>query len=320
MTQSSYVVGGPRTGVRGPRSPRQGSAEPYDFKRPAKLAREHVRTLQIAYEAFARQFSTQLTTSLRAVSHVELASIGQQTYDEYIASLSSPTVVAMLTLEPLPGVSILEFSLSTAMVCIDHLLGGSGGPQPERPLTEIETPLLRSLLNRAINDLRYALESIVQVEAQLVGIEYNPQFAQANAPTDMVVVATFDMVVGSEECLATVCIPFNAIVPKLETDRGEVLSASDRLAKEIAHRQVISGLETAPVEVTVRFSSVRISPGELINLQPGDLIPLNHPTAMPLEVCTAGITMAHGVPGNKGRKLACLIVAPPPSAASGGRQ
>src|SRR4051812_12888989 len=101
---------------------RGAGPEKYDFRRPTKLAREHTRTLQMAYEAFARQYATVLTTSLRAISQVSLVSIEQLTYEEYISSLGSPTIMAMLELEPLPGTAILEFSLSTGMAAIDHML------------------------------------------------------------------------------------------------------------------------------------------------------------------------------------------------------
>ncbi len=319
VTQSS-AGGGASTPIRGARRAKGAGPDRYDFRRPAKLAREHVRTLQIAYEAFARQFSTMLTTTLRTVSHVSLASIGQQSYDEYITSLSSTTVLAMCTMEPLPGISILEFSLSTAMVCIDHMLGGSGGPQPQRPLTEIEAPLLRGLIVRALNELRYALEPIVEVTPQLVAIEYNPQFAQAGVPSDMVIVATFDMRVSEEECVATICIPFNAIFAKLSSERGDLaLSETERHSRELSHQLLVAGLESAPIDVSVRFRPVKMRPADLVGLQPGDVVPLAHPTSMPLAVTTAGITFAHAVPGNKGQRLACLIVASPDGEVPGTR-
>jgi flagellar motor switch protein FliM len=300
-----------RAGRRG----KGAGPDKYDFRRPAKLAREHVRTLQIAYEAFARQFSTMLTTSLRAVSHVSLISIGQQSYEEYITSLPSTTVLAMYTLEPLPGISILEFSLSTAMVCIDHMLGGSGGPQPQRPLTEIESPLLKGLITRALGELRYALEPITAVTPKLVEIEYNPQFAQVGAPSEMVIVATFDMEVGAENCVATMCIPFNSIYPKLETDRGDLaLSDAERQSRAHARSLLVLGVQSAPIDISVRFQPVRMQPVDIVELRPGDVVPLPHPTSLPLAVTAAGITFAHAVPGNQGTRLACLIVPSPTSA------
>jgi len=119
--------------------------QPYDFRRPATLPREQVRAVQLACETFARRYSTMFTSSLRVDSHVTLVSIEQVTYEEYTAGLTSPTLITLISLEPLPGTAILEFSLATAMVSVDHLLGGPGGPQPQRPLSELEVPLLRGL-------------------------------------------------------------------------------------------------------------------------------------------------------------------------------
>jgi len=322
VTQSSSLTGSGRApGRMGRRGSKSAGPEPYDFRRPTKLSREHIRTLQIAYETFARQYTTILTTSLRAVSQVNLLSIEQQTYDEYISGLGNTTIVAMFSIEPLSGTAILEYSLSTAMACIDHMLGGPGGPQPERPLTDIETPLLHSLLDRTLGELRYAFETIVAIRPQLTTIEYNPQFAQALAASDAVIVASFEMKVGTEECVASLCLPFGSIFPKLQGDQGAtVLSESQRLAREIAYRNVVHGLEGAPIEVSVKFQSVRMNPKDLVGLRPGDVVPLEHPTSEPLAVTTADITFAHAVPGVQGTRLACLVVQSPPRKAEESRR
>jgi flagellar motor switch protein FliM len=305
------MTGPSRAAGRINRRSKSAGPEPYDFRRPTNLSREHVRTLQIAYETFARQFTTILTTSLRAVSQVTLISIEQFTYDEYISSLSSPTIVAKLSMEPLPGTAIAEFSLAVAMTSIDHMLGGSGGPQPERPLTEIEAPLLNGLLDRMLGELRYAFEGIASVRPQLSGIEYNPQFVQAGGASDPVIVASFEMRVGAEECVATICLPFGMIFPKLQGDRNDVqLSPAQHAAREAAHRNLVAGMESVPLDVAVRFQQMRMRPEDLINLRPGDVVTLNHPTTQPLAVTTAGLTFAHAVPGTQGSRLACLVVAP----------
>jgi flagellar motor switch protein FliM len=76
---------------------------PYDFRRPIKLSREHVRTLQLAFETFARGVGTLLTNRLRVESQVTLLAIEQLTYDEYVAMLNNPTVLCTFTADPLPG-------------------------------------------------------------------------------------------------------------------------------------------------------------------------------------------------------------------------
>ncbi len=312
MSNSAPKTGTRSTG-RNTRRAKSAGPEKYDFRRPTKLAREHVRTLQVAYETFARQYTTLLTSTLRAVSQVSLLSIEQVTYDEYIASLNNPTCMFMIEMQPLPGVTIFEFSLTTALAWVDHMLGGPGGKQPQRPLTDIEVPLVNSMLDRVFGELRFAFEPIVELSAPtIVGLEYNPQFAQHAGASDAMIVTSFEMKVGSQECVATICMPFASIFPKLRPDSGGAeLTDAQRQARDAALRAMTAGLGSTPVEVSVRFNSVLMTPRDLVTLRPGDIVPLEHPVTSPLAVTSAGVTFAHAVAGSSGNRLACLVVPPP---------
>jgi flagellar motor switch protein FliM len=300
-----------RSSGRPSRRAKNIAPQPYDFRRPTKLSREHTRALEVAYETFARQWATLLTSTLRVVATIGFASIQQHTYDEYISSLQTPTVLVKTTLDPLPGTALFEHSLSVAMACVDHMLGGAGGTQPERQLTEIEHVLIRGMHERAMSELRYAFESIVTLEPRLGSIEYNPQFAQAAAPSDAVVVAYFDMKVGTEECVATICLPYASILPMLQESDDVELTDAERVAKEHTLEKVTAGLEATPIDVAVRFQPVKMRPSDILSLAPGDIVPLGHPVNQPLTVSSADITFAHAVPGNHGSRLACLVVPAP---------
>ncbi len=289
---------------------------PYDFRKPIKLSREHVRTLQIAFETYARSCGTLLTTRLRVVSSVSLASIEQLTYDEYVSSLANPTVIAMVALDPLAGTVLLEFASATAMTAIDHMLGGPGGPQPERPLTEVEMPLLRGLLERMLGELRYGFETLVDISPKLKEIEYNAQFLRAHQPGDAVVIASFDMKIGTEECIGSLCLPFNTILPVLEKQETIELTAAERMVRDSSHRNLTAGLSAAPIDVAVRFQPIRMRTDDIVDLRPGDVVPLGHPTSMPLEITVNETVFAHAVPGNQGARLACLVVPSPPTESS----
>ncbi|MGK5679451.1 flagellar motor switch protein FliM [Actinoplanes sp. URMC 104] len=290
----------------------QGSGPaPYDFRKPIKLSREHVRTLQIAFETYARSCGTLLTTRLRAVSNVTLASIEQLNYDEYVAALNNPTVIAVVALDPLPGTALMEISTSASMTAIDHMLGGPGGPQPERPLTEVEMPLLRGLLERMLGELRYGFETLVDIHPKLKDIEYNAQFLRAHQPGDACVIASFDVKIGAEETSHTFCLPFNTILPVLSRTETVVLSAAERAAKDMALRNLTAGLSAAPLDVAVRFQPIRMRTDDIVDLRPGDVVPLGHPTSRPLEVTVNETVFAHAVPGNQGARLACLVVPAP---------
>lgn len=292
---------------------RRGGSGPtaYDFRKPIKLSREHIRTMQICFETYARSCGTLLTTRLRVVSSVTLASIEQLNYDEYVASLSNPTVIAMVSIDPLAGTVLMELSSSAAMTAIDHMLGGPGGPQPERPLTEVEMPLLRGLLERMLGELRYGFETLVDISPKLREIEYNAQFLRAHQPGDACVIASFDMKIGTEECVASICLPFNTILPVLEKQETVELTAAERIVRDNSHRRLTAGLSAAPIDVAVRFQPIRMRTDDIVDLRPGDVVPLGHPTSLPLEVTVNETVFAHAVPGNQGARLACLVVPSP---------
>jgi flagellar motor switch protein FliM len=286
-------------------------APAYDFRRPAKLSRDHTRALQMSYETFARRLSTQLTTGMRQMCQVSLVAIEQQTYEEYVGGLAQTTILAVLDLDPLPGTGILEFSVPTALACVDYLLGGPGGDQPTRALTDIETPLLRGLVEQMLGVLRYALEPTAIAPA-LNGIEYSPQFLQAASATDIFVVGSFEMRIGNQVCLATLCLPLNSIMPRLvaKSDRKPT-TAAEQLAVQHNAERVRAALSGAPIDVSVQFNSLRLTPSQIVGLQPGDVVELRHRVTTPLTIQAGGSTFAHALAGRSGTRLAGLIVAAP---------
>lgn len=284
----------------------------YDFRRPTKLSRDHVRILEMQLDTFARQWTTLMTTSLRAVSNINLKAVQQLTYDEYISSLTMPTTMFILSVEPLAGAGILEFSLSAAMTSVDHLLGGHGRPpQPQRPFTEIESTLIRGIVDRVLHELHYAMEGLAPLECSIVGVEHNPQFAQAASASDLVLVTSFDMTVGKDECIATLALPFNGMLPFLEKAVHGATSGRERGDREAVAATVATRMEDVDVEVAVSFSPTPIRMEDVVALKPGDVIRLRHPVSDPLAVTGAGVTFAYGVPGREGTRVACLVVKPP---------
>jgi flagellar motor switch protein FliM len=291
---------------------RESVVTPYDFRRPTKLSREHIRMLQIAYDTFSRRTTTLLTSGLRQVCQMSVVDITQQSYEEYVSGLATPTLMAPIQVPPLAGACVLEFSLPMALTAIDHMLGGPGGTQQARTLTDIEITLVRGLLDQMVGVLKYSLEPLVRIEPTLGAIEYNPQFVQAASATDSVVVVSFDMTVGSESCLATLCLPLAPLLPKLMAQRAHDHGGDDaRAAAEIAGRRLRERLGDVPVDVSVLFKPLVVSPTRLLSLAEGDVLPLTHRVGAPLAVQAGGVTFAGAIAGKSGSRLAALIVETP---------
>jgi flagellar motor switch protein FliM len=275
------------------------------------LAREDSHLLRVAMQTFGRQATTQLTTSLRAVSVLSLVQIEEMSYDEYLSGLPEASVSAVLSLAPLQGKALLSIELDTLLVMIDHLLGGNGSEaQPERMLSDIEQMLVRHIFGKVLRELAYSFEPIAATKPQLLALESNPQFVQAAAPTDPVVVAKMLLAVGERSSGADLCLPYAMLAPALEAvtqsaDRGEKLRQRSAAAARTTQR-----LNDVEVDVSVRFDPIRLPSAQIGRLVVGDVINLGHRTFKPLSITSAASTFARAVPGASGRQLAALIVDP----------
>ena len=281
--------------------------QPFDFRRPNKFSREHVRALGLVHETFARQIGTVLSATLRSVSHVSVSSVEQLSYDDYINASPNPSLLTIISLEPLSGAGILQLPLPLTMSIVDRLLGGNGtGPYPSRALTDVEEGLITEVLDRCLTELASAFESLVSIAPKIVELESNPQFAQVAAPSDMVVVVVFDTSIGGHRGEISLCIPFVTLEPRLDAITGHNERRFGDVAGAAAAMEQV--MQDVPVDVSVRFSPVTLTSGEVVRLQVGDVLPLRHPSDRPLAVLAGGIPLLPAVAGRKRNRLACRIV------------
>jgi flagellar motor switch protein FliM len=290
---------------------KRGEPRLFDFRRPSKLNRDHVRTLEIVQETFARQFNTVLSSMLRTVSSVTVESIDQLSYDEYVRATPNPAHLSILSIAPLPGVAILQLPLPISLTAVDLMLGGHGkGNEGGRPLTDIEVALMRPLVDRILSELSYAFDSVVSFHPAVVQTESNPQFAQVAAPSDMIVVITLDVRIEGAAGKATLSFPYASLTPVLDSFTGNIVVAERDPAvvaqsvDSLKHR-----LQEAPVDVAVRFAPLRLTSGEIVGLEIGDVLPMAVGTDAELTVTVGDVPCFLARPARRGKRLACQITA-----------
>jgi flagellar motor switch protein FliM len=200
-------------------------------------------------------------------------------------------------------------ALPVALGAIDHLLGGPGGPQPVRTLTDIEVGLVTGLLDQMVATFGAAIEPIVPLAPDAGAIEYNPQFLQAAAATDAMVTGEFTLQLGREKSRLSLCLPLAPLLPRLIAQRpGERPDGLMDVSAAAAARRLRNRLGDVPIDVSVRFAPVQVPSARLLTLQPGDVIPLPHRVGAPLAVHVGDRTFASAVAGRSGSRLAALIV------------
>jgi flagellar motor switch protein FliM len=280
----------------------------YDFRRPNRFSREHVRALQIVNETFARQFTLVLSTALHVSCLVSVTSVRQYTCEEYTRTVPNPSLLAVLHFDPLPGDGVFQLPMGIVMSVVDRLLGGPGGPdQPNRALSDIEVGLVRQLLQRIVHELTYAFDSLTAVDPSVGSLESDPQFLRIAAPSEPVIVSEFSIRIGDQLATSTLCIPFATLQPALDALTASQVTyhtEKDALAAQAVELQ----LNAVPVELSVAFREVSVTSSQLLALAVGDVLPLGHPITQPLNLLADGVHVAAAVPGSHGQRLACQIV------------
>jgi flagellar motor switch protein FliM len=274
------------------------------------LAREHGRVLEMAFETYARQWGTQLTSRLRVVSNVTLDSVEMRSYDEYVGGLPGMTTMVMCGVEPGRSAAVLQLPIEATFTWIDHMLGGPGVPlEVARELTEIEWHLLRELLQHALADLTYAFAAICPLDVTVRSVQYNPQFVQAAAASEPVIIATFSLHVAEGEAVATFMVPADTLLASLRA--GETIDS--RTPEEIAahrnaYRQVTEQVLDVPVGVGVRFAPLTVAATDIARLAVGDVLSLRHRAETPLDIVVGEVNLGTAAIGTSGTRLACLVV------------
>ncbi|POH59379.1 flagellar motor switch protein FliM [Arthrobacter glacialis] len=276
--------------------------EAYDFRRPTTLAREHSRVLELAFETFARQWGTQLTTKIRAGSAVVTEQVTMATYDEYAASLPASTAMVLFALDGQESRGVIQFPSEAALFWVTRMLGGaSTATIPDRKFTQIEHALVKRLMEDALEDLRYSFGSLLVQAPAVHGIHFNSQFAQAAATNTLMVVAGFTVRVGEHSWRATIALPAEVLVQQL----GNSNPLSDAAA---APAQLRAQMGEVPVEVALALAPVPVTPQTILNLAVGDVLTLPHPTTRPFDLTVGGKPIASALGVTHGSRKAGQIV------------
>jgi len=189
----------------------------YDFKRPNRISREQIRTLQNIHEKIARTMASQVSALLRTMTTVELASVDQMTYGEFIMSISNPTSFNIMTIKPLEGRCVLEINPNIALTIIDRLLGGSGQTESslKREFTEIELSILQYILKIMVKELKAAWEPIHVINFSVESKESNYTNIQIAAQNEIVILGTYEIKIREEKGYISICYPVIYLEPIL---------------------------------------------------------------------------------------------------------
>ena len=281
----------------------------YDFARPAKFSKEHLRTLEIIFEHYGRLLSTNLPVYLRKAIQVEVMNSEAVSYSEFSNALSNPVLLGIINFAPLKGNIILEIASNLGYAMVDRMLGGEGEPlEKTREFSEIELLIIERILTVCVNLLHEPWENVVDIHPRLERIETNSQFAQIISPSEMIAIVTINIKIGDVEGLMNVCLPYltlEDIMDKLNTKYWySTMQDKDE-------QQYVDAIETliskAPIPMKAVLGNSTISVSDFSGLQVGDIIRLDTKVNQELDVFVGNIKKFTALPGSSGDKYAVRI-------------
>ena len=281
----------------------------YDFNRPSKFSKEHLRTLEIIFEHYSRLLSTSLPAYLRKNVQVEVVNAEATIYQEFTNSLSNPVLLGIVDFSPLAGNIIVEMAEKLGYTIVDRMLGGTGTPlEKSREFSEIELSIIERIFIVCINLLAEPWTNVAKLEARLQRIETNSQFAQIIAPSEMSAIITMNMRIGNVEGMVNVCMPYEVLEPVIDKLNTKYWYSTIRGVDKSANRELVEvAIAKAKIPVKAELGRSTISVKDFVNIQKGDIIKLDTKVSDQLGVFVGNIKKFYAFPGTSSDSYAVKI-------------
>lgn len=281
----------------------------YDFSRPAKFSKEHLRTLEIIFEHFGRLLSSNLPAYFRKNVQVEVMNSEAVTYSEFSNALSNPVLLGVVNMSPLKGNIIMEIATNIGYAIIDRMLGGFGEPLDKmRDFSEIELSVLERIFNIIIDLLREPWKNVIEITPYLERIETNSQFAQIISPSEMIAIVTININIGGVEGLMNVCLPYITLEDIMDKLNTKYWFSTMQARDEQSYSEFIETvINKALIPISAELGTSTIMVMDFINLQVGDIIKLNKKIEDELDVYVGNIVKFKALPGSSEKKYAVKV-------------
>jgi flagellar motor switch protein FliM len=266
----------------------------YDFHRADRISQDQIRSLHLLYDYFGRNFASSLSAYLRAFVDVNLISIDQVPYSDFLKLLPDPTLFSSLGMRPLESNVALELNPSVVFPMIDMLLGGPGNtPLGERSLTEIELNIIEGVVKLAMRDLKEAWRPIMDIEFYLDGMGSKPQMFQIVAPGETVVAVGLEIKVGENSGMMNLCVPSRM----LKTNRHRFAQQWNIRRQKVLGsdaEKILGLLQPASVALSGELRDSSLSVEDLLTISVGDVVQLTRRAGDPVLLCVAGVAKFQG--------------------------
>ncbi|KXH79989.1 flagellar motor switch protein FliM [Sporosarcina sp. HYO08] len=282
----------------------------YDFKRALRFSKDQIRSLTRIHENFSRLLTTYFSAQLRTYVQINVASVDQIPFEEFIRSIPNMTLITIFEVPPLDGNILMEVNPKVAYSMLDRLMGGTGdSTETVENFTEIETKILTNLFERSFDNLQEAWASIIQIDPYLKELEVNPQFLQMISPNETVVVISFNTVIGESSGMINICIPHVVLEPIVHNLSVRYWMQSNKKEPTAEQSlQIEKQLKNTQLSIAAELGNGQMTVDDFLHLQVGDVISLDQKINEPLLVKIGNVPKFTAQPGQSKNRMAVQVI------------
>ncbi|MDP2038774.1 MAG: flagellar motor switch protein FliM [Ignavibacteria bacterium] len=282
----------------------------FDFRLPNRISKNQLRVLRSIFENFAESFSSFLVTKLQTVVNINVTSVDQIYYSEYVLSVSNPACLFTFDVKDTDVKGILELNNDLALSLVDKLLGGNGlGSKQTKIITPIEQKVLKVVVERVMQDLKKAWQTIDNMEFVIERFEPDIDFAQITSQSESVLLISFEILIGEQSYLMNICyatFAFDNILARLSSQKLTSVRAIKHYG-QTARDVVTHHLSKTSVPIRVELGTSMLSVRELLEMQNGDIIRLETKISDDQKVRTGAHLLFLGRVGVSNNKKAIKV-------------
>lgn len=276
-----------------------GEISLYDFMSQERVIRGRMPTFEVINERFAREMRSSLSSVLHTTVDISSENLDTIKFSDFGRSLPVPTSLHVFRMEPLRGHALLVLESQLVFNLIDTFFGGKGMGKAKiegREFTPIEEKMIKKVVQSCLYDLETAWAPVEPVKTHLVRSEVNPQFATIVLPTDLVIVAKFEIELEQAAGMLILCMPYAMIEPL----RNKLTAGFQAEVEDVDYTWVKRMKEIileSYVEMQVMLGSTEITGEKLLSLKAGDIVQLDQDAADPLIAKIEGFDKITGFAG-----------------------
>jgi flagellar motor switch protein FliM len=283
----------PTTEIGGPRKVSQSetaSLERYDFQQVSFFSIRELRKLRSRHEEFIRSLAARLSMYLRLEVAMQMSKLDTIPFQKFVEGMSNPTHLALLKLEPLHGICLLDTAPRLGLAIVDRELGGPGiCNEDARELSHMEARLLSRVLETIVSEWCACWSDLLDLRPLLLGHENTGRFLQTCSPGSMMLVFGMETRIGQLVEQIHFGFPYQTLEPLMQKLHAGLEISQRPAVKPAAPVQWNQRLNDVTIPLAAQLPELQLTAKRLAQLRPGDVLPVPLATASQVRVCLGSV-------------------------------